>query len=602
MSSYPVERYLRYRTIRSPQFGPGDDSLYFRCNLTGNHEIWELSAPRRWPRQRTFTGRDLTFASWSPSGAEMAFGMSSGGGEREQLYLLDDETETVTRLTDEADVVHRWGGWSRDGARFTYAANRRQPGVFDVYTQGRAESHGRAKLVFEQDRPSPVQPIGWGPDDGRLLVLEAHSNYNTDVHLVDLDTGTTRLLTPGPSKVARYQSVRWGPDGESLYLITDYDHNWRYIARLELATGQLEPVVQTDANIKSLILHPGEGRLAYKKDENGFTDVVMGRFRGPTDIERFPKPDLPKGTVESLTMSSDGQRVATVYYVPGTKPDLYSIAVETGESTRWTDTTESVPNDTFVTPDPLTYESFDGLEIPSFYAEPETAGEESQPALVNLHPGPRQRKFPSFDPLRQYYVAHGFVRLDPNYRGSSGYGKEYMELDDMDRRPDAIRDVKAAGDWLANQENVDGNRIALMGLSYGGFLVLAAMTRWPNRFAAGVAISPIANFETYLENTSPWRRKNREAEYGSLDEDRDLLRELSPIHDIDRLQSPLLVVHGTDDATVPVQETEQIAETAQEHDAPVETLFIDGADHTFRSTDHRVEVFERSAAFLDAHT
>lgn len=165
MDVYPVERYLRYRSIRSPQFDPDGDSLYFRCDLTGNQEIWELSAPRRWPRQRTFTGNDLTFASWSPSGVEMAFGMSSGGGEREQLYLLDDETETVTRLTDEANVVHRWGGWSRDGFQFAYAANRRQPGVFDVYTQGRTESHDEAKLVFEQDRLSPVQPIGWGPDD-----------------------------------------------------------------------------------------------------------------------------------------------------------------------------------------------------------------------------------------------------------------------------------------------------------------------------------------------------------------------------------------------------------------------------------------------------
>lgn len=601
MTSYDIRRYLRYRTIRNPQFGPDGDSIYFKCDITGNNEIWELSRPQQWPRQRTFTGGDITFASWSPSGAEMAFGLS-GGDRRGQLFVLDDETETITRLTDGEDGVYRWGGWSRDGLRYAYASNRRQPGVFDVYTQRRGGESEQANLVFERERPSPVQPIGWGPDDERLLVLEAHSNYNTDVHVVNLEEGTTELLTPGIEKQARYQSVRWGPDGESLYLITDHDHNWRYVARVELATGEFEPVVRPDANVKNLVVHPEEERFAYKKDENGFTDVVAGRFEGPTTLERFPSPELPKGTAESIAMSSDGQRIATVYYVPGREPAIYSIAVETGETTRWTDTTESVPNETFVTPEPRTYESFDGLEIPSFYAEPEASCDEPRPALIYLHPGPRQRKFPSFDPLRQYYVSRGFVRLDPNYRGSSGYGKEYMELDDGERRFDAIEDVKAAADWLADQETVDGDRIVLVGLSYGGFLTLAGMTEWPERFAAGVAVAPIANFRTYLENTSPWRRKNREAEYGSLEADRDLLRELSPIHDIDRLRSPLLVIHGTEDTTVPVQETEQISEKSQKHDVPVETLFVDGANHSFRSTDHRIEAFERAAEFLDEHT
>jgi dipeptidyl aminopeptidase/acylaminoacyl peptidase len=579
-------------------FGPDDDRLVFRMDSTGVMQFWELDRPKSWPHQRTFTDEGVQFGAWSPTGEELVFGRDAGGDERTQLYLLDDETGDVTQLTDEPSAVHRWGCWSPDGESVAYAANRDRPGVFDIYVQGRDEDDPHR--IYEQDKPSAVVPVSWSPD-GQLLVLEVHSSFNRDVHLIDVTTGEAQLLTEGHETPVRYQSVTWGPDGDSLYLVTDREYNWLYVARLDLETLEVEPVIRTDADIKSMVLNSSCRWIAYLRYENGYTDVRAGDLVDETAVEEFPAPDFPEGTAENLTMSSDGEQLATVFSTGDTKPDLYTVDVRTGETRQWTDCSTAVPEDAYVAPESVTYESFDGLAVPSFYVEPEAPDEEPMPAVIDLHGGPRSQYFPAISPVRQHYVDRGFVRLEPNYRGSSGYGKEYMAMDDVEKRLDAIRDVKAAAEWLADRDHVDEDCILLHGTSYGGFLVLAAMTRWPDLFAGGVAIAPITNFVTYLENTGPWRRRHREAEYGSLEDDEELLRELSPIHDVENVRAPLFVAHGKNDARVPVEEAIQIEERLEDEDVPVETLLVDDAGHHFGKKEHRVEVFQSAMSFLDDH-
>ncbi|RDZ50421.1 S9 family peptidase, partial [Haloferax sp. Atlit-4N] len=537
----------------------------------------------------------------SPTVEEMAFGVADDG-KRVQLYAQEQGTKQVSKLTDDPETTHRWGGWNRDGSRFAYAADRTGDGRFNVFTQGREAEATEARCVYEQERSSPVYPIGWGPENERLLILEMHSNYNADIHVVDLCNGDVQQLTDGPDVEAQYSSVRWGPDGEALYLVTDHEYEWRYIARLNLSTGEVVPVLQTDADLKDLVLHSGRQRLAYRRSDQGFSTISICELTGPTETRELCTPDMVPGAAKCLTMRSDGDELGLMYTNPAQKPDLYSIDVDTGECVQWTDASEPVPNDTFVPPEPVTYDSFDGLEIPSLYAEPTTETDDEYPAIISLHEGPRQHNSPAFSPLRQYYLEQGFTRLEPDYRGSSGYGKEYMALDDFEKRVDAIRDVKAAADWLAAKETVDEDRIVLKGRSYGGFLVLAAMTRWPDRFAAGAAIAPIANFETYLENSPPGRRENREAEYGSLDEDRELLRRLSPIHDIDQLKAPLLLAHGKEDRKVPFTEATKLAEEARNHGVEISTLFLDGTGHSFTSKAARIELFNHTAAFFSEHS
>lgn len=601
MTTYPIDRHLKYRALRDPMFGPDDDSIFFRRETGGQYQVWELEQPRRWPRQWTFTDTDVTFASWSPTDDKLALGMEGQGDERTQLFYVDRDTKEVTRLTDDPDTIHRWGGWSRDGSTFAYAANRRDSGVFDVYTQDIDPSHEQANLVYEHDRRSQISAAGWGPNNERLLLQEMHSNFNMDLHIVSLETGDDRLVTSGEDDEARYRNASWGPDGESLYLVTDRDYNWLYVGRLDLQTRELEPVLQSDANIRELSFHAGRQRMAFVEYDQGFSDIGVADLESPTELGAIRSPDLPKGTAESLTMNSDASLFATIYYTPSQKPDIYAIDVENDDIVQWTDTNTPVPEDSYVTPKCVTYESFDGLEIPSIYTEPDDVVEKPLPAIIHLHGGPQKRNTPTFDPLRQFHVERGYVWFEPNYRGSSGFGKQYRRLDDVEKRPDAIKDIEMAAKWLGEHDRIDADRVALQGVSYGGYMVLRAMTNWPDLFAAGIALSPIVNFETFLEQTGAWRRANREAEYGSLEEDRQLLRDLSPIHDIDSLDAPLFVAHGENDPRVPIEEAKQVIERTEDTGAPVESMVIADAGHVLSKRAHRLAVFRRSVEFLEEH-
>jgi len=221
--------------------------------------------------------------------------------------------------------------------------------------------------------------------------------------------------------------------------------------------------------------------------------------------------------------------------------------------------------------------------------------------IVDIHGGPHHQRRPWFSPIGQYFLQQGYAIFEPNVRGSSGYGTAYTRLDDIDKRLDSVRDIRAAVEWLSEQPAVDPDRIVAYGRSYGGFMVLSAITRYPDLWRAAVEFVGIADFETFLENTGEWRRTHREAEYGALDADRDVLEEISPIHDVAAIDCPLFIQHGANDPRVPVGETEQIADALRSRDVPVETLIFEDEGHHTTDRSNLIEEFEAVAAFLDRH-
>jgi dipeptidyl aminopeptidase/acylaminoacyl peptidase len=230
------------------------------------------------------------------------------------------------------------------------------------------------------------------------------------------------------------------------------------------------------------------------------------------------------------------------------------VETATGDAERWTHAgTAGIPRETFVEPELVHYPTFDGREIPAFFSTPD-ADSEGLPVVVDVHGGPESQRRPSFGAVKQYLLANGYAVFEPNVRGSAGYGREYASLDDVEKRMDAVKDLRAGAEWLHDHPSVDQDRIALMGGSYGGFMVLAGLTEYPSLWAAGVDIVGIANFVTFLENTGDWRQSLREAEYGSLADDRKFLESISPINNADRIDAPLFVLHGENDPRVPVGE------------------------------------------------
>ncbi|QFU81574.1 S9 family peptidase [Natronorubrum aibiense] len=603
--SYEIDRYLNIRSAYGTSFGPEGDRLSFLMDTTGTAQVWTLEAPRAWPEQRTFYDERVTFASWSPECPELIFGMDEGGNERAQLFRLDAETGVIENLTAMPDAKHRWGGWSHDGERFAFASNRRDESVFDIYVQGRDEIGDEATLVYEGD--GWLSLSGWSPDDSRLLVSQAYSNFDQDLYVLDLEADEPELehLTPHEGDI-RYGSASWAPDGEGVYLVTDEgDADTLYLAYLDLENGALETVAEGDGwNVDGIALDDETGRFVYSRNVEGYTELTVGEFDAddPTDFETFPDPDLPGGISGGVSFDPDAERFALSTTGDTVNTNVFVVDVETGEAERWTDApTAGIPRASFDESELVHVESFDGLEVPAFLTLPDDAEDGQTPVIVDIHGGPESQRRPSFSSVKQYFVDRGYAYFEPNVRGSAGYGADYAALDDVEKRMDSVADIEACVEWLHDHPAVDPDRIAAKGGSYGGFMVLAALTEYPDLWAAGVDVVGIANFVTFLENTGDWRRELREAEYGSLENDREFLEKISPTNNIERIEAPLFVLHGENDPRVPVGEAEQIAEKAEEQGVPVRKLIFDDEGHGFSKLENRIEAYSEIAAFLDEH-
>jgi len=596
--AYDIERYLNVRSAGSASFGPDGDRLSFLLDTTGTSQVWTVDEPGAWPEQRTFYEERVTFASWSPERDELAFGMDEGGNERVQFFRLDAADGTVAPLTDTPDAKHRWGGWSADGERFAFASNRRDESVFDVYVQDRDGVGDDAELVHEGD--GWLYVVGWGPDDERLLVGEAPSNFDQDLYVLDLATGDFEHVTPHDGDV-RFTSAEWGPDGDAVYCCTDEDRDTLALARIDLASGDREVVREGgDWNVGGVAIDDDTGRLVYSRNVDGYTELTVGELAGPTDIEEFPTPDLPGGVSGGVDFGPDGERFAVTTTGDAVNANAFVVDVASGDAERWTYApTAGIPEETFRSSELVRFETFDNREIPAFFTLPPEYEPGETPVVVSIHGGPESQRRPSFSGVKQYFLQRGYAYFEPNVRGSSGYGKSYSHLDDVEKRMDSVQDIRAGVEWLADHEAVDPDRIACMGGSYGGFMVLACLTEYPDLWAAGVDIVGIANFVTFLENTGEWRRELREAEYGSLAEDREFLESISPLNHAEEIRAPLFVLHGENDPRVPVGEAEQIVAAVKEQGVPVRKKIFEDEGHGFSKLENRIEAYSAIAEFLD---
>ncbi len=598
MTGYDIERYLNIRRARSAEFAP-DGTVAFLMNTTGTYQVWTMEGPGEWPTQRTFYEEPVSFVDWSPTRHELVFGMDEGGNERTQLYRLDPGTGRITALTGMPEAKHRWGGWSHDGEQFAFTSNRRDHSVFDVYVQNRDETGDAAQLVHEGDGWLSLD--GWSPDDNRLLVTQAYSTFNQDLYVLDLDTGDIDQITPKHTQ-ARFSSPQWGPDGESVYLCTDLNTDTLRLTRLNLDDRDCTTVVDGETwNVGGVTIDHNTGRLAYTRNVDGYTELTLGELTGPTEIESFPAPAIPDGVAAAGSFDADGDRLVIGASSSTVNTNVYVADVTTGDVQRWTYApTAGIPEDSFVEPELVRYPTFDDREIPAFFSTPDDASENT-PVIVDIHGGPESQRRPSFRGFKQYLLSKGYAVFEPNVRGSAGYGKEYSHLDDVENRMDSVADIEAGVSWLHDHPTVDSDRIVAYGASYGGFMVLAALTEYPELWAAGIDVVGIANFVTFLENTGDWRQELREAEYGSLEDDREFLESISPTNNIENIDAPLFVLHGENDPRVPVGEATQIAEEAQKQGVPVRKLIFEDEGHGFSKLDNQIEAYRSVVAFLDEH-
>ena len=583
--AYGFERYLKIRGAWGPSWSPDGRRVSFLTEITGVPQAWEVFADGpSWPEQLTFYEERVSSAEYSPADNRLLFGMDAGGNERTQLYLL--ENGEVTDLTRAPEAIHYPGGFSPDGGRISYTATRRNGTDFDVFVQ---EIGGEPEMVWEVSGYHMV--LDWAPDGGSLLVSRHRSNLDNDLYMLDLDTGEARLLTPHDGE-ARFYGGRIAPGGGIVYLATDRDGDFMRLARLDLLALELTYLTPDDWDVESVDLSRDGRYLLASRNVEGYSDVMLFSGEG----RRMPDPEVPEGIFGGFEFSPDSGRLAFTLVGPTRNPDVWVMDLPGGEARRITHSTiAGIPRSTFRRPRLVRYPTFDGREIPGLLYEPD---EEGAPVVVNVHGGPESQSRPVFAPVTQYLLGRGYAVFFPNVRGSTGYGKAYTHLDDVELRMDSVKDLAHAARWLGEK----GHRhIAVMGGSYGGFMVLAALTEYPELWSAGVDIVGIANLVSFLENTGSYRRALREAEYGSLERDRDFLASISPIHKAHRIRAPLMVVHGKNDPRVPLGEAEQIVERVRENGGAVEYLLYEDEGHGLAKLENRLDAYPKIAAFLDRH-
>jgi dipeptidyl aminopeptidase/acylaminoacyl peptidase len=595
-----IERYLNIRSANSPTFSPDGTRLAFLTNITGTPQVWVISAQGGWPDQWTFYQDRVDFVAWSPNGSGLIFGKSRGGDENAQLFWLASDGTAIRALTDEPKVRHNFGLWAHDGRRIAYASNKRNPNFFDVYVMDTAS--GREELVYQQDGSN--SPVAWS-FDGRYLIVSRNNeqlSLDNDLYLIDLSTKQITHLTPhtGP---ALFGDVHFTRDGRAIIFAHNDGREWYQLARMDLRSRRIETLDDAPWDVDATALSYDGQLFAYTLNREGYSELYI---REVTDDGRLGPKGAPvqlpgRGVISGLEFSKDGSKLAFVFNGARFNPDIWLYDLRARELTQLTHSARAgLSQSSFVEPELIRYKTFDGREIPAWYYRPQNA-QGKLPVIVSVHGGPEGQERPTFNAIYQYFLARGYAILAPNVRGSTGYGKSYTHLDDVRNREDSVKDLAYAVEWLKRQGGADPKRIAVMGGSYGGYMTLAAITLYPDLWAAAVETVGIANFETFLRNTSGYRRKLREVEYGSLERDLDFLRSISPINRVDRIRAPLMVIHGKNDPRVPYTEAEQIVKALRARNHPVEYMLFEDEGHGIAKLSNRLLAYPKVADFLDRY-
>lgn len=586
-----ADELLPYQTHRAASFqgwAPEGRRILITTRFGETPQLHVVERPGGARTQLTFLPERVLRGSFRPDGSrQILFRTDAGGAEDYQLFLLDPASGSTRRVSD---GVHRHQGelWSRDGALLAYTHNGRTGRDFDVYLRD-PDDPGEERLLLETE--GTWSPVDFRPDGGALLVAHFVSVHESHLHVVDLDSGERFRLTPHlPGEPVAYRGGRWSPDGRFVYAVSDRDSEFLRLVRLEVASGRHEALTgHIDWDVESFDLSDDGRWLAFLTNEDGISRLhLLDTENG----EEMPAPPLPPAVAGSLAFRPGSHEVAFTLNWARSPSDVYSHRVGSGELERWTRSeTGGLVADRLSVPELVRFSTFDRLDsgerrtLSAFVYRPDAARHAPPyPVYVSIHGGPESQFRPRFQGTRNYLLEElGVAVVAPNVRGSAGYGKTFLRLDNGVRREDAVRDIGALLDWIDAQPDLDSSRVMVAGGSYGGYMSLATMVHYSDRLRCGYNAVGISNFVTFLENTRAYRRDLRRVEYGDErdPEMREFLANISPQANAHRIRRPLLVVQGANDPRVPLTESDQIVEAVEANDAEVWYLIAHDEGHGF---------------------
>jgi len=598
-----MEQFFAVRRFSSVLAFTADGSqLLFASNMSGQFNLWRVPVEGGWPDQLTaFTDETVRGAGVSPTDGRILLCADHDGDEFHQLYMLDSERGWPHQLTDEPEVQHYVSGaaWSSDGTKFAYAANARNPSDMEVWV--RDERSGETRAVFGEGMFS--FPGHFSPDGSKLLTLDFRNNSDTSIHLVDLDTGETRELTPHDDD-AIFFSGPWVPDGSGFYMLTDAGSEFRGLAFYDLASDRYEWVEEPTQDVDDVTASTDGRVLAWLVNDNGYDRLRLRDLETGSDL---PAPDLPAGSRPHLTgaepplaLSPDGSHAALILSTPRRPPEAWVVETATGKAAPVTDSRMGgLYEDDLVDVELVSYPTFDGREIPAWLYRPEAEGK--VPVVLSIHGGPEAQEKPLYQPLYQYLLSRGIAVLATNIRGSTGYGKSYQRLVQRDWGGGDMQDWEHAVKWLHEQDWAEKEKIGVHGGSYGGFAVLTCVTRLPQYWAAAVDIFGPSNLVTFAKAVPPTWKRFIARFVGDPETEADFLMGRSPITYVENVQAPLLVIQGATDPRVVKGESDQLVEKLESLSREVEYVVFDDEGHGFTKRPNELKAYGLAAGWLEKH-
>jgi dipeptidyl aminopeptidase/acylaminoacyl peptidase len=579
-----VTRMARIGRCGSPTFSPDEKTLAFVCDMSGVPEVWTAPTEGGWPNLVTTLEDPVNSVEWSPSSKWLAISVAPGGGMNTQIYLVRPDGTELKRYTRGGKDNNWLAPWTHDGSALMMSSNVRDGAAMDSYLLSVPD--GKMKLVAQNPGIGSLEDVS---RDNRLaLVSRMKSRGSNDVYLVDTVGSKEVNLTPheGPGEFAG----RFSNDSRTVYLASNKDRDLIAFAKEELGPNHEAGAIQVIAARDDAELDD------FEINDQGTQAVLIWNAAGRSELSFVdlrtlamgPGPTLPTELAFSPKFSRNGKQLALVLNGAAAPSDVWVLDLASKQFHQVTHSPHAGVNlENLVRPKLVHYTAHEGLALSGWLWLPKQWNPPG-PVVLSFHGGPEGEELPSFRSDYQALLMEGIAVLAPNVRGSSGFGKRFVNLDNGELRVNAAKDIKSSADYLITNKIGDPRRLGIMGGSYGGYMTMAGLTEYPDLFKAGADLFGVVNFETFFANTEPWMAAISTVEYGDPKTQADLLRRLSPIHKVDQVKAATIVLHGANDTNVPVVEAEQVVNSLKQRGVPVEYVLFPDEGHGWRKVSNRI--------------
>ena len=591
-----MHRLVYTRSVASARWSADGRDLFFETNITGRFNIWRVPATGGWPVQLTVSDERTELQDPSPDGQWLLYTQDVGGNEKPNIYRIPAQGGEPLALTQTEGVTYWSIRWTPDGERILFVAEREAPGKYQAYTM-RADGSDVTLLAEADEARGVVMSARLSPDGRLLSLVRTHDFQHLGIAVRDLESGVERWLIPIPEE-GWAAAWAWGPTGRRLLVGTNLTPNGMVgTALLDVESGALTWLRTSEWDVEPLAWSADGRYVAYTENRAGnrilyLHDLETGEAR---------TVPLPPGWVWEARFSPDSRRLAVLFTSADRPSDVW--VVDTGDLSLQQVTYGFVGGlcpENFVQPLVVTYPSFDGTPIAALlYIPPNLKRDGSNPAIVHIHGGPAWQSVNRWNRNIAYLVTRGYIVIEPNYRGSTGFGRAFEEANRMDLGGGDLLDVVQAVEFLKGTGYVDPQKIVVMGASYGGYLTMMAVTKHPDLWAGGVAIVPFVNWFTEYENEDEVLKAYDRMMMGDPKENEALWRDRSPIFFVDNIRAPLLLLAGANDIRCPAEETEQIVNVLQRKGIYVDYHIYPDEGHSFVKRENQIDAMERVAHFLE---